>query len=532
MLPLEDCVEDIASLPTLIDLNVVYGLSPLAAQNLSIDQPATPVVPAPPVKKPRAEGKADYLALVRGLLKNSGIYALASLASPTASLILAPFLAHHLSPDDYGLLAILNTAIALIAGLLQLGLGATFFRMYRYEYETSRDRLSLLSTLTLLILGFSMLAVGALLFAVPWLEGRHSAQGAAIAIALLAAVLQNLALPGLAWLRVEARVTPFIVLSIISLLVSLLMTVACVKMLHMGLEGALWGTCAGYSVVALATLPALLYHTGVRLRLDMVRHLLICGAPGVAALVATWMLQLSDRALLGALGSLPAAANYAIASSFGGALATLILAPFALAWPAILATLARKNDAPHMFRITFRWFAFLLLFAAYSFSLAGGGIIMLCFPTTYQGAVALIPIIAVAFVFYGLHLFFSLGMALRGRTRLLFPLTLGAGVVNIGLNLYLIPRYGAMGAAWSTLLAYTLLALLTLFINQRLYPVQFDIGLFIIALLSGMVLALGGVCLTQAQGLYWTGCVHLLALCLYGGILLFMAKLPVGEDAL
>jgi O-antigen/teichoic acid export membrane protein len=423
----------------------------------------------------------------------------------------------------------LNTMIAFIAGLLQLGLGAAFFRMYKYSYERKRDRLNLLSTLTLLILGSSALAVGVLLLAIPWLEGRHSSQGAAIAIALLAAVLQNLALPGLSWLRAETRVMPFIGLSMMSLLIALVTTVACVKILHMGLAGALWGTCAGYGIVALATLPALLHHTGLCLRLDMVRRLLICGAPGVAAFVATWMLQLSDRALLGLLGSLPAAANFAVASSFGGALATLILAPFALAWPALLSALAQKKDAPQMFRITFRWFAFTLLFAAYSFSLVGSGIITLCFPAAYQSAIALIPVIAVAFVFYGLHLFFSLGMALRGRMRLLFLLTLCAGLVNIGLNIYLIPRYGAMGAAWASLLAYTLLALLTLFVNQRLYPVQFDLGLFIVALLLGMAFALGCVCLTQTQGLYWTGSVHLMALCLYGGILLFMAKLPMSE---
>src|SRR5258706_2234562 len=82
----------------------------------------------------------DHILLVRNLVKSSGIYALSSLALPLVSLVLAPFLTRKLSSTEDGVLAVLTTVIALLAGITQFGLGSAFFRAYNYDYESRRDR--------------------------------------------------------------------------------------------------------------------------------------------------------------------------------------------------------------------------------------------------------------------------------------------------------------------------------------------------------------------------------------------------------
>src|SRR5437588_11811052 len=52
------------------------------------------------------EAGSSYISLARGLIKDSGIYALSSLASPFISLVLTPFLTRNLSHADYGALAL------------------------------------------------------------------------------------------------------------------------------------------------------------------------------------------------------------------------------------------------------------------------------------------------------------------------------------------------------------------------------------------------------------------------------------------
>src|SRR5690349_2266371 len=82
---------------------------------LSVDEQPTWLIPAVPsatkASKLGARGAdtQDYVSLIRNLVKSSGIYALASVASPLVSLVLAPFLTHSLSRDDYGVLVVLNT---------------------------------------------------------------------------------------------------------------------------------------------------------------------------------------------------------------------------------------------------------------------------------------------------------------------------------------------------------------------------------------------------------------------------------------
>jgi O-antigen/teichoic acid export membrane protein len=47
-------------------------------------------------------------------------------------------------------------------------------------------------------------------------------------------------------------------------------------------------------------------------------------------------------------------------------------------------------------------------------------------------------------------------------------------VVNVGLNLLLIPTYGMMGAAIATVAAYTTMALGMAWWSQRIYPVPYQ----------------------------------------------------------
>lgn len=79
------------------------------------------------LERPVNQGVHLHTSQIRQLVKSSGIYALSSLAAPLVSLVLAPFLTRHLSHADYGALAVLNTAIALVAGITQLGLNSAFF---------------------------------------------------------------------------------------------------------------------------------------------------------------------------------------------------------------------------------------------------------------------------------------------------------------------------------------------------------------------------------------------------------------------
>ena len=480
-----------------------------------------------PSAKP-ASGGESYLGLIRGLVKNSGIYAISSLASPLVMLLLAPFLTHALSRTDYGALVLLNAVVALATGVTELGLGAAFMRLHAYDCKTPREQLDALSTLVLLLLLILMPITVIGVMAAPWLSalvlGSASYSGA-VQVAVVLVLTQNLTVPGLVWLRAEGRAAFFSTISIANLLITAGASVVLVGMLHMGIAGSLVANGLGDAIIIVCTLPVIFWRAGFYLRFALVGGMLAFGIPHVMNLITGWVLQLSDRYLLGHLASLSLAAGYSVAYTLGGVLATAIISPFSLAWWVLMYAIAKREDAKHVFKLIFRWFSFVLLFATLGLSLFGSSVLDLLFPASYHAQSSIIPIIALSVMFNGIFIVVNLGTSLQRKTLLTSLYFIVSALINVGLNIVLIPAYGTMGAALATLVAYIALALMAYLFNQRIYPVPFEVGLFLVALGIGIALYLVDNELAQGQSILVDWSVHIGALLLYGLCLLLLGWL-------
>lgn len=455
---------------------------------------------------------------LRKVIKDLGIYALSSLTVPLLSLALAPFLTHALSPSDYGILILLNTLIALITGLTQLGMGSAFFRAYNYDYTGRNERESVVITTTFLLFLVSLFIMISAIMIAHFLAHRlvgHTLLSRLIVIAGGIICVQNLAVPGFAWLRAENRALFYSVLSISNILTALLANIVLVGVLHQGIEGALIATGTGYIWVVTCTLLVTTLRSGSKIRKDIARNLLGFGLPLVPSVVSYWILQLSDRYLLSVLGSLTETAKYTIAYTLGTAINIAVISPFTLAWPTTMFSIARSKDAQRTFQIAFRGFSLFLLFAGFALSLCGGLVLTWFFPVAYHSAASIIPIVSTSLVFYGLYNIFMIGANIKRKTWLSSIFITAAALVNLLMNLALIPRYGAMGAAISTLVAYGVLALSAYIVNQKLYPIAFEINRFVLALLTGVALYIGTSFLVQKQGTNTTLGLYAVAVMFY-----------------
>jgi O-antigen/teichoic acid export membrane protein len=92
----------------------------------------------------------------------------------------------------------------------------------------------------------------------------------------------------------------------------------------------------------------------------------------------------------------------------------------------------------------------------------------------FYDAYRVVPWIVGGLLFSALYYIPVNFLFLRERTRLI-PLVTGlSGVVNIGLNLWLIPRYGVMAAAWTTFLAYGFMLILIWKISLQVYSFPYE----------------------------------------------------------
>jgi O-antigen/teichoic acid export membrane protein len=102
-----------------------------------------------------------------------------------------------------------------------------------------------------------------------------------------------------------------------------------------------------------------------------------------------------------------------------------------------------------------------------------------------------------------------------------------AAIINIGFNLVLIPSYGSMGAAWSTLLAYATLTVIAYFVNQRVYTIPFEIDVLAVGLLAGIFLYVGSGFLSQGHGQYVVWGISLATFVLFCFLLVLLSLFSI-----
>jgi O-antigen/teichoic acid export membrane protein len=511
-LPIEQHVTWI--IPVVRDVKRASGLEPQGNRFAHTNTTAEP-------RKAVAAGVESQIVVLRRLVKDSGIYALSALILPLITLILAPFLTHHLSPSDYGRLTVLNTSISLTVGVTQLGLGSAFFRASAYDYTSSGDRRYVLGTVTILLFLASLATLLGATVMAPLLAQLFFGQSSLGGLFILAATvvfLQNLTVPGVACLRLERRALIYSLLSISNLLITLVANFVLVGVLHLGLAGSLLATVCGYASVLICTVPLILLRATLRVRTDIARSVLTYGLPLIFNLFSYWVLQLSDRYLLSLFTSYAETARYAVAYTLAQGV-SLAMGPFTLAWPLASFEIAKREDAAQIFKITFRWFSMFMLFATFGGSLVGGILLDGLFPLTYHSAANIIPIVALSVTFDAAYYVFMTGANVTRKTWLAPIFTTTAALVNVAVNLVLIPFLGAMGAALSTLVAFVVYAAMAYVVNRRIYPIRFEIGKFIIALLLGAALYGGSVFLGRGFGTYAGWAISFCTLIFYGGCL-------------
>lgn len=110
--------------------------------------------------------------------------------------------------------------------------------------------------------------------------------------------------------------------------------------------------------------------------------------------------------------------------------------------------------------------------------------------TRYFEAWIMIPILASCYVFRSLYCFESSGLFFEKRTIRIAGITAVAAIVNIAINVTLMPRYGVMVAVFSTLASHLVAYVMALLMSTKTFRVRLDnrSNLLFIAYLYGAII--------------------------------------------
>ena len=427
---------------------------------------------------------------LRRLVGASAVYGLGSVLVRGLGFVLLPVYTRYLSPAEYGIVALTVTCTVVLGLLYPLGLRAAVSRTY-YESGTAEDRKKRVGTLWIaMILSAGVMALvldrigpslaAALLPDVPF--------DPYLRLAVWTAFLGVLGLTPLVILQAQERPHAFVLLTLWTALTTTAVTVWLVVR-GGGAQGYLQGALIGAGLAAIPYLALTIGQIRPGLRMSILVPALAFGLPLVPHALAGWVLEMSDRAILARLVPLHDVGVYSLGYQLGAAMGLLTTA-FNAAWvPFLFGTLKNEGEEAHpkLARLV-TYYAVALCFVGLGWSLLVGHAITLIAGPDFREASRVTPWVVGGYVFAGLYLIPTNLLFWRRQTRVIPLVTLAAGAANIGLNLWLVPHYGAIAAAWSTLATYALLLILTWRSAERLHPFPYEYRR--LGLMAGLALAL------------------------------------------
>ena len=110
-----------------------------------------------------------------------------------------------------------------------------------------------------------------------------------------------------------------------------------------------------------------------------------------------------------------------------------------------------------------------------------------------------IGLISTGVTLYALYMVLVVILGRTGRTGFNFPATVAATVVNVVLNLVLVPPLGIVGAGLALVASYLVVLVMMYVFTQRLFPVPYEWGrLARIVLVSAALVGLGELLMPTA----------------------------------
>ena len=441
------------------------------------------------------------------------IYTIGFLGLRALSFILLPLYTNLLTTQQAGILFIIYTILAFFNTIYNRGMDSALLKFFRELSEKSIISTSVLySSIYGIILSVVLLLFYycAYYFEIFYLNDISAYIGFFLVIILFCDMLSSRCMH---IVRLKNKPWYYLIVSFANVLSSVILNIYFIITLNLGLNGAILALLY-VSIIQLAMLLPTIYNKVSINSFD--KNLLIkmkrFSLPFLPAAIFFILIELSDRWFIGLLSQNTAAdvglygAGYKI-----GSIMLLIVRGFNLSWQPYY--LKESHTQQSMKRFGAIGTDFINLMVCFSM------LILLLYPIILQNKIfgiyligksfwpglTIIPIILLSYIFYGIFILQMPSIYLKNKQNWA-PILWGAGfIVNCILNILLIPLFGFIGAAISTLIAYLTMMLLIIYKNFSWMKISYNMTSILKMLFASAILYfISYLSLTTVYSIYIT----------------------------
>ena len=449
------------------------------------------------------------------LVNNTMLISLGTFGSKLLVFFMVRFYTGYLTTADYGTADLITQSANLLLSIVSMGITDGVFR-FAISHVKERKRIFSIGLYTITLGGLLLFGILPLLGLVKqlhpylWLIGLY----------IIASCYHTLCAQ---FIRAEGKTALFAVQGMINTLLVIVLNILFLAVLHMGITGYV------LSIVLADVFCALLLFVKEKLWWQLTlrpgwphwREMLAYSIPMIPATIFWWITSVSDRYMV--TGFISEAANGVYAVSYKlPTLLSIVSTIFMEAWQFSAVAESEGDKLEHVRFFSRVWAAFqavMFLAAGAITALAKPLVNVLTATPEFYEAWLYVPVLSAAMVYSSLVSFLgSVYMVEKNSMRTFLTAMIGA-VLNIILNLILIPsKLGVQGAAIATCISYFVVFLIRAadvrrFIPFKLYPIGLtENSILLMVQIVFMVLEL--------PGWIWVQCVCML-------LMLYLNRTPV-----
>jgi O-antigen/teichoic acid export membrane protein len=390
------------------------------------------------------------------LLKSSSIYLVGGLVSSGIPFLLLPVLTRYLTPADYGILAIINSLSSLLLNVVVFGQNSAYQRFY-YDFD-EKIRRRLFINAVIIITGCTVLtgALTAVLQII--IQYDFGFNNKWLMIILFIVYGNSIHLLVMGYIQITNR--PLTHMTINTVKVFLIMFISIFFVVYQGRnwQGRVFGNLF-YIILFLPIGFGFIFFSKefeIAPSKAILKEFSHFGGGLLPGAVAGWGVNLADRLILDYFDGAATTGLYNIGYQFGF-IVYIVVSACGRAWSPFFWENWLQKGAVGKKRImkASRIILVGIFLLAVFVSLAGPITLRFMVAPEFYSASQYITLIAFGYAFQGFEILFSPYLGYHKKTLLSSYIAIAAVVVNIGLNIALIPIFGGQGAAIATLVAFS-----------------------------------------------------------------------------
>ena len=433
------------------------------------------------------------MANLRSLVKDTAIYGISSIAGRFINYLLVPIqtAAFAAGGGEYGVVTNIYAYTALLMVILTYGMETTFFRFIN---KTEDDPMRVYSTVLVSVGVSSLLFVIAVFALLPQIAGfmKYPDHPDWVAVMFVCVAIDAFKCIPFAYLRYQKRAIKFACLQLVNIILNIILNLTylivlpALRLNPFGLYDDKFTLNVGMvfyiNLVCTAVVVVCFWHelTGFRYRFDralwgkMMRYawpLLILGIAGILnqtldKIIFPYLYTGADeKAQLGIYG---AATKIAM-------IMAMITQAFRYAYEPFVFGKAKDRDSRDTYAKAMKYFVIFTLLAFLAVIVYMDILRYVIRDRSYWPGLRVVPIVMAAEIMMGIYFNLSFWYKLIDKT-IYGAWFSGAGcLVLVVVNVVFVPRYSYMACAWGGVAGYGTAMLLSYFVGQKKYPIDYPV---------------------------------------------------------